>query len=336
MHTIEFSSQGTRTILAMLFIVLVAVITIAAGASPTAFVASGAAISTFGVSHHPASPSTLQEMTIKAEIKDQLSVPPSINIFVDNNKVKTCATFVCKYTTASSKPGVHTYYARAFDNKGNSVRDPPFGTKIFRVADLTKPKVSISHSPEKPIFGAKVTYAATASDNAGLRELQLYVDNLNVKTCKSSPCTYSATYNVPGGHTYYAVAIDTSGNSARDYTGEKKFFIIGDNTPPSINVRAYKLFTSYREGRFVTGILLEATASDNFGLGNITLFLVNRKNDNVVGVNVCSITKRTSSTCSLFFENPSIATYGYGADVYDTSGNYARDPYGDFYVVKWS
>ena len=139
-------------------------------------------------------------------------------IYIDNELVKTCLSSSCSYLTAYLYEGNHTYYAKAVDNSANQ----NFGTsetKTFTVllpvsipVDTTPPLVNINHTPENPILKQQIYITATASDESGIKEIKIYVDNSFVKTCTTLTCVYSKKYTSTGTHTYYATAIDNSAN----------------------------------------------------------------------------------------------------------------------------
>ena len=91
--------------------------------------------------------------------------------------------------------------------------------KMQNATDTTPPTVSVSHSPLNPYQGQNVTFTASASDNVGLNTLWIFVDNYWTQICRSysalsGSCKYMTSNLSAGNHTYYAIAIDTSGNSA--------------------------------------------------------------------------------------------------------------------------
>jgi len=99
-------------------------------------------------------------------------------------------------------------------------------------ADTSAPTVSVSHSPTSGILPTiSITLTATATDNVGVSNIEIFVDNASKKTCTSSPCTYTGTFGV-GNHTYYAVAKDAAGNTGRDPggTATKSFSVTSPST----------------------------------------------------------------------------------------------------------
>jgi hypothetical protein len=80
--------------------------------------------------------------------------------------------------------------------------------------DVTPPEVTVTISPADPIFGDLVTITATATDDVGVTEISIYVDDMTtpVATSSSSSCsTTPQTYSL-GTHTYLATASDGAGN----------------------------------------------------------------------------------------------------------------------------
>src|SRR3989338_4590446 len=93
--------------------------------------------------------------------------------------------------------------------------------------DTTPPTVSVNHNPTTNIqTTTSVNIIATATDQSGISNIEIFVDVSSRRTCTSSPCSYSSTYNA-GSHSYYATARDIPGNQGRDpLTGSKSFNVI--------------------------------------------------------------------------------------------------------------
>src|SRR3989338_3102462 len=93
--------------------------------------------------------------------------------------------------------------------------------------DTTPPTVSVNHNPTTNIqTTTSVNIIATATDQSGISNIEIFVDGSSRRTCTSSPCSYSSTYNA-GSHSYYATARDIPCNQGRDpLTGSKSFNVI--------------------------------------------------------------------------------------------------------------
>ncbi len=153
------------------------------------------------VTHSPSSPKMHQKVIHTATGIDNVGIS-SVDIYVDNVNVKTCTSSPCRYENSYSS-GLHTYYATATDTSSNSKKS---AVKNFIVAvDKTPATTSVTLSPPTPTANQKVTYTATTTVGVRISSIQLYVDNVNVKTCNSSPCTYETSHSSFGWHEYYAI-----------------------------------------------------------------------------------------------------------------------------------
>jgi hypothetical protein len=99
--------------------------------------------------------------------------------------------------------------------------------------DTTPPTISITHSPTSNITTTtQLTITATATDESGISNIEIFVDDTIKKSCTSSPCAYASTYSA-GTNTYYATAKDNSPNKnqGRDpISGTKNFSILTVNS----------------------------------------------------------------------------------------------------------
>ena len=69
-------------------------------------------------------------------------------------------------------------------------------------------KFTVTHSPLNPAVSQSVNLKATIEGPAQILPtiINITLDNLVVKSCASSPCTYSKAFTSPGTHAYYAEA----------------------------------------------------------------------------------------------------------------------------------
>lgn len=83
--------------------------------------------------------------------------------------------------------------------------------------DNTPPSVSIPYPTGDTRVSGTVEFTANATDNAGIAQVSLYIDDVLVATDTTAPYSYSwdTTAASPGGHTLKAVATDPSGFSAQ-------------------------------------------------------------------------------------------------------------------------
>jgi hypothetical protein len=59
-----------------------------------------------------------------------------------------------------------------------------------------------------------VTVSAQATDNAGVKSVQILIDNVQKAVCSTGSCSYrwNTKKASPGSHTIQAVAVDYAGN----------------------------------------------------------------------------------------------------------------------------
>lgn len=340
MSTKGFFGGDTRVILAVLLIVVAGGIVLFGGGLPTGLQAQGGGKLDLKVSHSPTNPGTGDTITITAEIKKGNA--NWVEIFVDSASVKKCSNAPispCKYQTSYSVPGKHSYYVQALQTNGQIVKEPNSNPKTFDVKDKKPPTVSVSS--DKVVYGKgdKVTITATASDTggSGLNQLKINVDDVIVKSCSSapiSPCTYAASYNSLGRHTYKATVYDGAGNVGRDpNTGTKYFNITG--------ILVTVLAIKYDRGPVSPySASFNATAkSSGFDLSSITVYFRNQSDGKLYTKNCDLLNKHlTDARCDLdlFGATPDKNTNNdYWAEAVGAQGSQARDPAAGAYKLIW-
>ena len=87
--------------------------------------------------------------------------------------------------------------------------------------DTYPPGVSISYSPESPDTNEEVTFNAEASDDSGIKKIQIFVSGDMAHECSESPCIYVGGPYPEGTVNYSAKAWDTEDNMA--ITEDKSF-----------------------------------------------------------------------------------------------------------------
>lgn len=87
--------------------------------------------------------------------------------------------------------------------------------------DTTLPTVSITSPTSGSVLsGASIAVAATASDNAAVSNVKLYIDGILYLTDTTSPYAFTVNSSAmtAGAHTLYAVATDSSNNTRQSTT----------------------------------------------------------------------------------------------------------------------
>lgn len=117
------------------------------------------------------------------------------------------------YTENLSTNASHTYFARAFDDAGNSATSSSVNV-VVSIADITVPSVSLSVPSNTVTSSGDFVLTAMASDNVGVAKVEFYRNNVLINTDTGSPFTYTDTimYVDNGTVTYHAKAYDAANN----------------------------------------------------------------------------------------------------------------------------
>jgi len=180
------------------------------------------------------------EVDFGAGITDDKSGALNVKFYANsfqNEPTKTVDVQVVGGQSADVSLGEYTYTAPAdgsIDYKAkleisDGKNSPVTSEKIIKIyaSDKTSPVVDISSDKENyytgGFDGGIVTLTAIATDNIGISSVEIYVDNILVQTCLSSPCLYQTSYSSQGTHYFYAVAKD-SAPSPNTGTSDTKSF----------------------------------------------------------------------------------------------------------------
>ena len=124
----------------------------------------------------------------------------------------TTGSFTNTGLTAST---TYSYTVSAYDNAGNvSAPSSAVNATTGSPADTTPPTTSITAPANNATVSGTITVTATASDNVGVTQVQLYVDGALASTDAASPYTFSLNTNslANGTHTLMTKAYDAAGN----------------------------------------------------------------------------------------------------------------------------
>ena len=100
---------------------------------------------------------------------------------------------------------------------GNGDQEPPrpVVTTTIPSKDTKVPEVTIDYKPFNPTSEEKIKFTAKASDESGISETQILIDNKVVETDDDDKCVFSAgPFPRRRSITYSAVAVDKAGNKA--------------------------------------------------------------------------------------------------------------------------
>ncbi|MFK7896534.1 MAG: LamG-like jellyroll fold domain-containing protein [Myxococcota bacterium] len=132
----------------------------------------------------------------------------SVTIEVDRMVVRVCDELgpddrivQCRVDMGTMALGQHSALAYAVDHAG---RETTSRFETFRIeVDGAAPELEVSHSPRQLVGGGLVTIQAVASDDSGIREIEIETDDFGVETCTFSgsvsprTCTMSIPVDWP-------------------------------------------------------------------------------------------------------------------------------------------
>ena len=212
----------------------------------------------------------------------------------------------CTYTT----PGAYWIMLEIQDNNGNVdlISAYVVATPAAGGGDQTPPNVSITNPADGAIVTGTVAIRANATDSgSGVKQVDFYVDDVNVGTSTGSPYTFNwnTAGLVPGSpHTLKATAIDNANNSNSASVSVTILFV-----PLSVTL------TAPASGSVVTrksSVNLTATTAGSYKVTRVD-FLVN-------SVVVCSGTTGPPFSCSWKVPAAIGKTYAIQAKAYDSNG----------------
>jgi hypothetical protein len=147
-----------------------------------------------------------------------------IELYVDGSKVADCSdpASPCHHYLYPPYPEgtIVTYSAYARDNMGNDIHTDEESFTVVGERDVTPPKVSVSHSPQRPSTEDRINFTAVVEDPSNLDRIEIYAyltqtEFLKVGNCSTSPCIATAG-PFPEIYSYAAYAWDDVGNEGRD------------------------------------------------------------------------------------------------------------------------
>jgi thermitase len=157
-------------------------------------------------------------VTVNVAATDNLSVS-RVELYAGGTLVATDTTgpYSFSWDTTSRADGAVSLVAKAYDSSGNvgsSTINVTVANTTAVVADVTPPAVAISNPVNGATVSGNVNIAVSASDNAGLSSVNLYVDGV-LKATGNSSISYSWNTRkvAKGSHSVQAVARDRAGNT---------------------------------------------------------------------------------------------------------------------------
>ncbi len=187
----------------------------------------------FTVETSPTDPTAGNNVTFSVSLAPEFATPDWSSEFwfeiwvrqFGNWKIKQCYDSPCSFTWEKAAVGKLEYVVKRFTQNGDQSAQPSSGAYVLDVettlpsVDTLPPKIVLSHQPQTVLVGNAITINAQSSDESSVEKVELYLDDVLVKTCeqkvKISNCFYSTSQLQVGAHSYYATALDSVGNSGQ-------------------------------------------------------------------------------------------------------------------------
>ncbi len=237
---------------------------------------------------------------ITAYASDNIGVT-QVEIYVDSVLATTLIGEPYIYSQVLN-PGIHSVFSKAYDLLGNIGISESVS---FTVLDTTAPNTSITAPTQGASVGSPVTITATATDNVGVTQVEIYVDSILRTILTSAPYNYSMSLSL-GLHSTYAKAFDLAGNTK---TSSIISFTVVDTTAPNVSITAPTNGGTVNRNNTTT---IRATATDNVAVTKVEFY-------------VNGVLKGTDTTSSYTY-NWSVPSarnvvYTLMAKAYDAKGN---------------
>jgi len=162
-------------------------------------------------------------VNVVANVVDQSRIT-QVDFYVDGKLAYTdlAAPFEFSWNVSDSINGtIHSLFARAFDENGNSSVSATVTVTISsdHIQDITPPVVTMLYPPAGATFSVSthpsINVVVDASDESGIDRAEFYVDGNLMETDNQAP--YEYTWDLTGYadgnlHTVYVKVYDTAGN----------------------------------------------------------------------------------------------------------------------------
>lgn len=169
-----------------------------------------------------------QELSVIATVKPGFEETPGIYPFelgarqFGNWQTKQCYDSPCTLSLPPVSQGNFEYRAIRYSTASGTtteVLDGQYSTTVestTKIGDTIAPKISVSVEPATPKKGNSVTLKAFVQDISGLDKVEVYVNDVLVKTCpddvKIATCITVVSNVDTGDYNYSVKAWDTYGN----------------------------------------------------------------------------------------------------------------------------
>ena len=226
----------------------------------------------------------------------------------------TATPFQFAWNSASVADGTVQLTAAAYDAAGNSAVSSPVSVTVANgtsTSDTTPPSVSIvSPSAGTSSVSGTISVSINASDNVGVKRVDLRVNGTVVASGNTSPYQFSwnTTTGPDGSASLTAAAYDAAGNSA--VSPAVTVTVANDKTAPVLSI------TSPANGATLSGtVTISTSASDNNGTAGIVQRLY------IDGALKATVTGKTTLSSRWNTRNSAAGTHIIMVTATDAAGN---------------
>jgi thermitase len=203
-----------------------------------------------------------------------------------------------QWDTTKETNGSHSLAVRVFDAAGNVGTSPNTIVTISNTTlDIAQPVTSISSPASGSTLSSAVIVSASAADNVGVTQVDLFEDGLLVSSDTSAPYAWSwdTTLDQNGNHTLQTKAYDAAGNVGSSAQLTVAVSNTVANLPPTVTIASPANGARIKTNGNTT---VSASASDADGIASIVITIDG------------AVVKRCANvlSCSYAWSNKSAAT----------------------------
>ncbi len=150
--------------------------------------------------------------TVTASASDNVGVT-QVELYLDGvlQSTDTTSPYSWSWTTVTAADGTHSLTSKAYDAAGNAGTSSAVSVTV----DNAAPATSITAPAAGATVSGTTTVTASASDNAGVTQVEFYLDGALQSTDTTSPYSWSwnTTAAANGAHLLTSKAYDAAGNA---------------------------------------------------------------------------------------------------------------------------
>lgn len=228
--------------------------------------------------------------------------------------------------------GNYTWNCLTYDLAGNANWSTDNRTILINFSDLTPPYVTqvtpAANYLNTTLGTWNITFNCSATDSVNLKNLSLYLtNNTNATYVLNQSSLISGNVNSSrwilnlsnGNYSWGCLAYDTKGNS--NLTTNRSIRLVPDTTKPITTLNSPTV--NYANSTSIpANVTFNCSATDNFGLANISLYLTDYTNASFVINQSTILTGISTSNSTRWSLNLGLGNYTWNCLVHDLAGNF--------------